>query len=64
MNIYVCIYTFIWTHTVYKEGNATIFEITWLSIKYTVLGNPDMERQIQYEFTSMKSKKEKPSNNK
>lgn len=62
MNIYVCIYTFIWTHTVYKEGNATIFEITWLSIKYTVF--PDMERQIQYEFTSMKSKKEKPSNNK
>lgn len=23
-----------------------------------------MERQIQYEFTSMESKKEKPSNNK
>ena len=47
-----------------KEGNAAIFEITWLSIKYTVLGNPDMERQIQYKFTSMASEKENPSNNK
>lgn len=61
----MCIYTHLYEHTqCIKEGNAAIFEITWLSIKYTLLGNPDMERQIQYKFTPMESEKENPSNNK
>lgn len=56
MNVYVCIY--LYTQCI-KEGNATICDVTGLSLKYTVLGNSDMERQILYESTSMEFKKEK-----